>query len=414
MRRRAARPRRGRLGRNVWAIGLVSLLTDTSSEMIAPLLPVFLTTVLGAGPLALGWVEGVAGAVASVLKLLSGRWSDRVGRRRPFVVGGYALSALARPAMALAAAPWHVVLVRSVDRTGKGLRSSPRDALLAASVPLERRGAAFGLHRAMDHAGALLGAAVAAALLHWSGISLRALFWWAALPGVAAVLVALRIEDVAAGPPGHEGGQGESSGGEASAADRPGPKAARASLASPLGALWGLLLPLGLFTLGNASDLFLLLRAGEGLAGAASLPLLWMVLHLVKSVSSLAAGPLADRVGRRALVVAGWLLYAAVYVGFAFAESRATIWGLFLVYGLYHGLTEGAERALVADAVPEAMRATAFGWYHLTVGLGSLAASVVFGGLWQRFGSSVAFLTSAALAVAAAVGLLVRAPRPAG
>jgi len=379
------------LSRNVIVLGVVSLFTDVSSEMIIPLLPVFLTSVLGAGALALGWIEGLAEATASVLKLLSGRWSDRAGRRRPFVIGGYTVSALARPLVALATAPWHVLAVRLADRAGKGLRSSPRDALLAASVAPDERASAFGLHRAMDHAGAVLGPLAATAVLTLWTDDLRKLFWLAAIPGALCVVVL--VTGVREHPPAPATGM-----------------ALRDDAPDAPGGLRRLLVPLGLFTLGNASDVFLLLKAGESRAPLVTLPMLWMALHAVKMATSLPAGWLADRHGRRLIVGVGWIVYAVIYTGFAFAESQATIWALFVAYGLYHGLTEGPEKALVAELVPKAQWGGAFGVYYLVLGLCTLAASVLFGALWQGYGSYVAFLTSAALALAAVACLAVLAP----
>lgn len=382
-------------GRNVVLLGVVSLLTDTASEMIVPLLPIFLTSTLGAGALALGWIEGLADATASVLKLLSGRWADRLGRNRPLVVAGYALSSCVRPFVAAATAAWQVLAVRVADRTGKGLRTSPRDALLAESVAEGQRGAAFGLHRAMDHAGAVLGPALAAGFLVFVSPDLRLLFWLTAIPGAAAVLVVwLGVTEAQAHPPDAETEADE--GGE-----------------PPRRGLVRFLVPLALFTLGNASDVFLLLKAGGTRAPLATLPLLWMGLHIVKSAASVPGGRLADRIGRRRVIAAGWTLYAVVYAGFAFAESHAAVWALFLVYGLYHGLTEGPEKALIAQLAPRRRQGTAFGWYHFTIGVLTLAASVLFGALWELAGSRAAFLTSAGLAVAAVATLAVLRPAPA-
>lgn len=409
-----ARQRGGWLTRNLLLLGLVSLLTDAATEMAVPLLPAFLTGVLGAGAFALGWMEGLADAVSSVLKLLSGRWSDRMGRRRPLVIAGYGLASVVRPLVAAATAPWHVVAVRVTDRVGKGLRTSPRDALLAASVPAGDRGAAFGLHRAMDHAGAVIGPLLAAGyLLLWAG-SLRPLFWLTAVPGALAMVVLIlgvreapgAVEPPTDAPPS-----------AAPATNSPaGPSAAVPATMPPAPPASGkdllrLLVPLGLFTLGNASDLFLLLKAGAERAPLVSLPLLWMGLHVVKMLASVPGGRLSDRWGRTPAIVLGWGVYAAIYAGFAWAESQAAVWTLFIAYGVYHGLTEGAERALVADLVPASRWGSGFGWYHLTLGALTLAASVLFGGLWEAFSPRVAFLTSAALAVAAAVALLAFGPR---
>jgi len=383
------------LTRNVVVLGVVSFLSDVASEMIVPLLPLFLAGV-GAGALALGWIEGLADATASVLKLLSGRWADRLGRNRPLVVTGYVISSCARPFVAAATAAWHVLSVRIGDRVGKGIRTSPRDALLAASVAPRDRGAAFGLHRAMDHAGAVIGPLVAAAFLAFVSQDLHLLFWLTAIPSAAAVLVVwFGVRETEPPPDRVERGQ---------------------SGENPVAAIHGgrlllrFLVPLGLFTLGNASDVFLLLKAGGTRAPLATLPLLWMGLHVVKALASVPGGRLSDRFGRRRIIVAGWLLYAAVYAGFAFAESPAVIAGLFLVYGLYHGLTEGAEKALIAEIAPHDRRGAAFGWYHFTLGMLTLAASVLFGAIWELGSSRAAFLTSAALAVLAVAALALLRP----
>jgi len=379
------------LTRNVVLLGVVSLLTDTATEMIVPLLPLFLST-LGAGALALGWIEGLADAVASVLKLLSGRWSDRTGRRRPFVIGGYGLASVARPFVAVATAASHVLAVRVADRVGKGLRTSARDALIAGSVDADQRGAAFGLHRAMDHTGAVLGPLIAFGfLLAWPS-DLRTLFWLTAIPGAAAVaVVVFGVREAAVDTaPAQASGNSD------------GPRDDR---------LLRLLLPLGLFTLGNASDLFLLLKAGATRTPLVTLPLLWMGLHVVKMLASIPGGRLSDRWGRARTISLGWIFYAAIYAGFAFAESQAAIWALFVAYGIYHGLTEGAERALVAELVPSTRWGSGFGWYHLTLGGLTLVASVLFGGLWEAFGSQAAFLTSAVLAVVAVICLAVVGPK---
>lgn len=386
--------RRQWLTRNVLVLGVVSLLTDSASEMVVPLLPVFLTGVLGAGASALGWIEGLADSIASLLKLLAGRWSDRLGRRRPFVVVGYCLASVVRPLVALATSAWHVLAVRASDRVGKGLRSSPRDALIAASVSPGQRGMAYGFHRAMDHAGAVLGPLLAVVILAiWPG-ELRMVFWLAAIPSALVIIVVLIWVREAApvrSAPGPE------------CPAEMGPPAALV----PGRSLARFLLPLGVFTLGNSSDVFLLLKAGAAETPLYGLPLIWMGFHIVKSLTSLGGGFLSDRLGRRRLIVVGWFVYAGAYAGFAFAESQSAVLLLFLIYGSYYGLTEGAEKALIAEITPKETCGTAFGWYHLTVGLLTLPASVLFGGLWDVFGSQVAFLTGAGLALLGMVLLLV-------
>ena len=380
--------KRERLPRSVVAFGWTSFLTDVSSEMIVPLLPLFLTSVLGGGAIALGTIEGFADAVASVLKLVSGRLADRSGRSKPLVVAGYALSAIARPLVALAAAPWHVVAGRAVDRTGKGLRTSPRDAIIAAETASDRRGEAFGFQRAMDHAGAAVGPLAAIALISFVTSDLRVVFGLAAIPGVLACLVVAAFV-------------------------REPPRAKVAAL-PPLGApdreLRKLLVPIAIFALGNASDLFLLLRLVEDDSGPIQLSLLWLGLHVVKAVSSYFGGRLADRIGPIATIASGWIVYAAVYLGLALVEDRTTIAVLCVLYGTYHGLTEGSEKALVSRIAAPATRGTAFGWYHLTVGLLALPASLIFGAVWSAWGSAAAFAMGAALAGTATAALLVLRP----
>jgi MFS family permease len=376
---------------NVLILGLVSLLTDVSSEMIYPLLPLFLTGVLGAGPAFLGAIEGVAESTAALLKLASGYLSDRVPRRKPLVLAGYGLSALARPLVALAASPSFVLGVRFCDRIGKGVRTSPRDALIADSVEPELRGRAYGFHRSMDHAGALLGPLLAAGLLGWFSLDLRTVFWWAALPGLLAValLVAgIREQSRPLPLPAHPAGK----------------------TVLPHGKLRAYLLILLLFTLGNSSDAFLLLRASELGVAPAWLPLLWAFFHLIKMLSVFPFGALSDRIGRRGVIVAGWGIYAVAYLGFALATNELHIWLLFAGYGLFYGLTEGAEKALVADLAPAAERGGAFGWFNAAIGLGALPASLLFGALWQWFGPLAAFGCGAALAALAAVLLLTVVP----
>jgi len=365
----------------------VSLLTDFSSEMIYPLLPVFLTATLGAGPAALGIVEGVAETTASLLKLFSGVWSDRMGRKKPLVLAGYGLSAAMRPLVGFATAWGHVLAVRFSDRIGKGIRTSPRDALIAASAPVEDRGRAFGLQRAMDHMGAVVGPLVAFLLLSWAGLPLRTVFFLSAIPGAAAVAVLVflvRDHRAPAAPPlGGKLGDGRL------------PPAFRRYL-----------LIVGLFTLGNASDAFLILRAVDAGVPAAYVPLLWGAFHAVKSSLSVPAGILSDRWNRKKVVVAGWIVYAVTYAAWGFVRGPAWMVALFLFYGLYAAATEGVERALVADFIPPEGRGTAYGWFHLVVGISAFPASVLFGVIWTWSGAGPAFGLSAGLALAASALLL--------
>ena len=387
---------RGRLGlsRPVWLIGWVSFFTDTASEMIYPLLPLFLTRVLGAGALSLGVIEGVAEAASSVLKIVSGRVSDRTGRPRRLMLAGYALSSAVRPLIALAGAWSHVLAIRFTDRLGKGIRGAPRDALLAEFAPAAQRGRVFGFHRAMDHAGAVLGPLLAAAFLYFYPDEYRTLFALTLIPGVIVVLVILAIPESA------------SASARATADKLPASVPASASAKTTLDkSLRTPLAVLFLFALGNASDAFLLLRLSDTGIEAFWIPLLWAALHVVKVVSSLAGGELSDRLGRRHLIAAGWLFYAAVYAGFALVDRPAWLVGIFLSYGIYFGLTEGVEKAWIADLAPANARGTAFGFYNATIGIGALLASVIFGIIWTRISPEAAFFTGAALAVVA-TGLL--------
>lgn len=389
---------KSKLPRTVLALALVSLLTDASSEIIYPLLPLFLTTTLGASAATIGVIEGAAETTAALLKLFSGWWSDRVGRRKPLVVIGYVIASTVRPLIAFAQNGGQVLAIRVSDRIGKGIRSAPRDALLADSVAPAQRGRAFGFHRAADHLGAVVGPIAAFAALRWTSLTLRELFLLAGIPGVlsvVALIVGVR-EDRRAVAPAVAG------------------RSIAATLGGGLpGRFWGYLAVLLLFTLGNSSDAFLLLRASQLGVATALLPILWAMLHLVKSATSAPGGTLSDRVGRVPLIVAGWLIYAAVYLAFGRATETWHAWALFAVYGTYFGLTEGVEKALVADLVPAARRGAGFGWYNLAIGLGAFPASVIFGAVWDRRGAVAAFELGAALSAAAAVGLFLVVPRAA-
>ncbi len=378
---------------NVVALAAASLLNDTASEMIYPLLPLFLTGVLGATPAMLGLIEGVAESTASFVKLVSGWVSDRVRRRRPLVVVGYTVAGIARPLIGLATAAWQVLLIRFADRIGKGVRSAPRDALLAASVAPAWRGRAFGLHRAADHAGAVVGPLLASGLLLVLDDDLRAVFLLAAIPGALTVLILLA--GVREAP--------------SALADARPPRLSWRELDAPLRRFLPIL---ALFTLGNATDAFLLLRAQQLGVPLALLPALWAAHHVVKMLASVPGGAAADRFGERRAIVLGWLLYALTYTGFALAAAPLHAWVLFLVYGAFYGLTEAPEKALVAAYAAPERRGAAFGAYHFAVGIAALPASVLFGLVWQHVSASAAFGLGAALALLAALLLLV-APMPA-
>jgi len=387
----------------VIALGAVSFLTDLSSEMIYPLLPVFLTTVLGAGAISLGIIEGIAEATASVLKVLSGLWADRVARRKPLVLAGYTLASIARPLIGLATGWPFVLAMRFTDRIGKGLRSSPRDALIADSVDPANRGRAFGFQRAMDHAGAVLGPIVAALLMSAAGLPLRTVFLLAGIP--AALVIIVLIFGV------HETPRARTA--------APGPDTSRADSGALRAGSWHDLGPgyhrylfaLLVFTLGNSTDAFILLRLTEGGVSAPGIALLWSLHHIVKMTASYFGGSLSDRAGRKRLVLAGWLLYALVYLGFGVCDGVIPLIGLFLVYGIYFGLTEPVERAWAVDLVPRQRTGAALGYYHGAVGIAALPASVLFGFIWKTLGAPAAFTTGALLAFTAAL-LLTRVPSP--
>ena len=376
---------------NVFILGLVSFFTDVSSEMIYPLLPLFLTGALGAGPAFLGVIEGVAESTASLLKLFSGIVSDRVRRRKRLVLLGYSISALMRPLIGAAGSAFTVLLIRTGDRVGKGIRTSPRDALIADSVDPALRGKAYGFHRSMDHAGALVGPLIATLLLAYFVTDVRTVFWLAAIPGLCAVLLIVW---------------------KVSEAERVTPPKEKLRLALlPAGPLRRYLLVLFLFTLGNSSDVFLLLKAGTLGVPAYRIPLLWTFFHLVKMLCAMPFGALSDRIGRKSVIVAGWCVYSLSYLGYGFATHEWQIWLLFALYGLFFGLTEGVEKAYLADMADPALRGAAFGWYHFAVGAGALPASILFGLIWQSFGAVAPFLFGAALSACSA-GLLLMLVQP--
>lgn len=426
------------LSPQVRALARTSFLQDVASEMVYPLLPAFLLR-LGGGALALGAMESVAEGVLALVKGWAGRESDRRGRRRPFILWGYGLSAATRPLLALAATALHVVLLRVADRLAKGLRTAPRDALIADHTAPAQRGFAFSYHRGLDHLGAAAGPLVAALVLALSPGDVRLVFALATVPALLGVAnVALRVHERAPGEaPARAGGERQR---EGEAAGEPGPRggardaavapaetpgahtvASAAATDSPPAAavpphahlpraLRAPLLAFFLFALGNASDAFLLLRASAAGLGPLGLTLLWSGFHVAKWAASAPSGRLADRWGPRRPLLLGWAIYGAVYLGFGHTDSLAALALLLLPYALYYGLTEGAERALVAALAEPAGRGTALGAYHLASGLGSLVASLLFGAIWEAVSPAAAFGTGAALALVAAAVLLATSP----
>jgi MFS family permease len=372
-----------RLSRTVIALGLVSLFNDLASEIVVPLIPILLAGVLGAGPVALGIVEGVADAVAAFLKLWSGRHSDALGgRRKGLTLAGYTLSNFARPLLGLAGNWWAVLFLRSVDRVGKGLRSAPRDAMIADATPPEIRGYAYGVQRAFDNGGAVGGSLLAAAVLAWSHVSLTQMILLSAIPGFVAVLcLAVAVKDAPT---------------KATLPATP-PPLDFSALGRPMRRY---LAVLGLYTLARASETFILLLGHERGAPTVELLLLWAALSLAKTATSTLGGRLADRIPRATVIIASWSAFAITFALFALFPGRPALWIITVGYGLFAGFGEGAERALISDFSSDSERGTAFGWYNLVLGLAAIPAGLLFGGLWHYFGAPAAFLTAAALAAA--------------
>jgi MFS family permease len=370
----------------VLLFGLVSLLNDSASEMIYPLLPVFLTSTLGASPAVIGLIEGAADGLASILKYFAGSWSDRLQRRKPLVVWGYALAAASR-ALIAAATMWPVVLTaRLIDRTGKGIRSAPRDAMISDVTPREERGRAFGFQRALDHTGAVIGPLMAMLVMSGIGLSLRTTIYLAVIPGAIGVLLLLVFL-------------------------REEPREPRTTpsteSSTPLPSTFThAIFAIALFSLANSSDAFLLLQAHAMGVTTALLPLLWAAHHVIKSLFTTAAGGLSDRVDRRWLLVAGWTSYALIYAAFPYARTLTAFFVLFIVYAIPFTLAEGAERAWIADLVPADARGKSFGIYYLANGMCVLAGTAIFGVMYQQISPRAAFSTGAALAIAAVVAVL--------
>lgn len=386
---------RSKLKPQVFLLGLAALLNDSASEMLYPLLPVFLTTTLGATPAAVGLIEGAADGLASILKYFSGSLSDRMPKRKPFIVSGYSLAAISRLIIAGAVA-WPMVLgARLLDRTGKGIRSAPRDAMISDVTPPEERGRAYGFHRALDHTGAIVGPLLAMFVLQVLGLTLRQAFFVAVIPGaigVAMLLFLLREpERTAAKPKGDRSLRGSS------------------HLLQQTG-FRRAIIAVAIFSLANSSDAFLILQAHKAGVSTAMLPLLWAAHHVIKSLFSTRAGALSDRVDRRYLLLSGWISYAIVYALFPAAHSLTAFVILFVVYAIPFTLTEGAERAWIADLVAPEERGRSFGIYYLASGLCVLAGSALFGLLYDRVSAQAAFFTGAALALIAAFAVMA-APR---
>lgn len=377
--------------RNVRIFGITSFFNDTATEMAYWVLPAFLTTI-GAGPATLGLIEGVAESVASAAKLWSGLLVDRVHRRKPLVVAGYAVANAVKPLLALSGAWWHVLLIRFSDRLAKGVRGAPRDVMLAESVEKDKVGSAFGLLQAMDSAGAIVGPLAAVILIGHIGI--RGVFWAAAVPGAISIIAVVVFAK-------ETGKQKTASTAKIEKTKGPLP---------PL--FYYLMVAVGLFSLGNSSDMFLVLRAQDIGIGAVYAPLLGLVFNITYTAFSWPAGRLSDSISKKALVAAGYLVFAIVYAVFAVAPSKPAIWAAFAFYGLYYALTNPVLRAMVSQAAPPELRGRAFGIFYFVTSVTALLASVITGALWKHFGAALPFYASAGLA-AVATAMIALAPKTA-
>ncbi len=450
--------------RNIYILGIASFFNDFSSEMIYPLIPVFIKSVLGVGAYFIGIIEGIAETTNSLLKLFSGYFSDRFKKRKVFVVCGYAFSNIVRPLIGIANSWGFLLALRFSDRVGKGVRTSPRDAIIGESAPDDRRGFAFGFHRAMDHLGAVAGSLVASLLLYVFLMDIRKVFLLSVIPGIIAVLLIIfgvrevrkkdelkiaqqlaaaeakmtayeiirhadadrsmaakdeSLEDVDADRIKAAGGFIATETGRDSCATVQSVQAEKGIANKPsapvfhfrdlkkLGSRFGYYLSiLVVFALGNSTDAFLLLRASDLGIKTALIPLLWAVHHVSKAAFSFFGGHLSDKLGRKPMIIIGWVVYGLTYLGFAFANQPYMIWVLFVFYGLFFGFTEGVEKAFVCDMVHKDKLGSAYGFYNLAIGISALPASIIFGFIWTKVNSRAAFITGAGIAAAAILMLL--------
>lgn len=379
-----------KLDKNVFTLGLVSLFTDMSSHMIYPLLPIFLSSVLGVSTAFIGLLEGIAESTANLSGIFSGWFSDKLKKRKLLIFSGYGLSAVGKPFLYLATAGWHVLVVRFIDRFGKGIRTSPRDALIADSVAFEGRGRAFGIQRALDSMGAFLGPLLAFMILPALNNNLRLLFLLSFFPALIAVMIIIFLVKEKTPSPSCAGF----------------PQKAPLSL-KRFGREFKIFVAiLAVFTLGNSSDAFLILRARDLGVTVVLIPILWLVYNFVSSASAAPLGTLSDKIGRKKTTLLGFFVYGIVYLGFAFSKTQGLIWFFMGLYGVYSGLTEGALRAYVADLVEDkSVLATAYGIYNTVVGLCMFPASLIMGILWQQLSPTIAFSFGATLALLSALAL---------
>lgn len=365
--------------KNVFVLGLVSLFMDISSEMIYPLIPLYLSNVLHASKTSIGVVEGIAESTASILKVFSGWLSDRLGKRKALIFWGYGISVFSRPILANATSWMHVLVYRFTDRVGKGVRTAPRDAIIADSTRVAILGKAFGFHRTMDTVGAMIGPAIAFALLGVFHDSLQTVFWISMIPGAFAIAtIAIFVKDV-------KGGGG---------AEKP-----KITLKGFDKKFRVFLVVVGIFALGKTSDAFLVLRAQDLGVKTGLIPVLYLVFNLISASLSTPAGIIADRLGKRRMILASYLLFTLIFVGFAFATNELHAWLLFGVYGIFVAINEGVQRAYVATIINPEIKGTGYGIYHTVIGLAALPSSIIGGALWQNVGPQALFLYGAAMSL---------------
>jgi len=374
------------LNRNVFFLGLTSLFNDIASELVRPLLPIFIAETLKGGAKGLGIVEGIAELTSSIFKLISGNLSDKFSERKKPAVFGYFLAAITRPVIGFTTNIYQVVVLVFLDRAGKGIRGAPRDSLISLSVSDKDSGKAFSFQRAMDHLGAFIGPLFTLLLIPY--FSIRQIFYFSIIPGLLAVIsINVFVKEKKEGLFSSK------------------PQKFSFYLKLPF-KFYFFLFVFFIFTIGNSSDTFIILKAKKEGALLITLPLLWSVFHLIKSLSSLPAGYLADRFGKKRILFLGWFIYFLSYLGFAYAKEFNTFLFLFMFYGLYFGFTEGIERAIISDFLPEDKKGTGFGLFHFVQGIGLLIASLVFGILWEIFGIKIPFLIGAFLALFASFLLI--------
>ena len=390
------------LERNVFFTGLVSFFMDMSSEMIYPLVPIFLSSVLGVNKSVIGFIEGIAESTASLLKVFSGWFSDRIGKRKILLIVGYGISTLSRPIIALSTLWGHVLAFRFTDRFGKGIRGAPRDAIIAESTPHKDLGRSFGFHRGMDTLGGVAGPAVAFLLLSLFTGNYRLVFWLSMIPGIIAVLIIVffikeqktKRAEIQESDASELLASGES----------PRRLAFRANFDWRFKAFVAIAT---LFAIGNSSDVFLILKATDTGVKETQIPIIYLCFNLVYALTAIPAGILSDRIGRKRIILAGFILFGFIYWGFASASEQKHIWGLFLLYGVFMGLTEGIQKAYLGTIIPDKFRATGYGIFNTFTGLAIFPASVVGGWLWDKYGSHATFYYGTATAFVSAFLFLV-------